>query len=291
MTTKRSLSASFRKLSGEPLVHFMLIGGGLFALFAARGGPVSDAEPVVVSEAQISRFAEAFGRTWQRPPTEQELQALVGDHIREEILYREALAMGLDRDDAVIRRRMRQKMEFLTEDLASRQPTEEDLEKFLTANMARFVVEGQTSFDQIYFSTDRRGASAEENARTLLARMRADPPEPNEIAALGDPLSLANTYEMATPNDIDRTFGEGFHASMAGVPQGEWSGPVRSGYGLHLVRVRARTQRREPGLDEVRNEVAREWSVRERARVADELFQELSKKYDVVVELPGAATP
>ncbi len=161
------------KLVREPLVHFLLLGLGLFVLFGIVGD--SDDAPtgrIEVSAARIAQLNEIFTRTWQRSPTEQELEGLIEDHIREEVYYREALAMGLDRDDTIVRRRLRQKLEFFTDDLvAAVDPTEEQLEAYLSEHADAFRVPAQLSFRQIYFNRDRRGKQATHDAESLLKRL------------------------------------------------------------------------------------------------------------------------
>lgn len=280
-------SASLKKLMREPLAHFVLLGAGLFAWSALWGQPGTRNERIVVTEAHVSRLIEIFGRTWQRPPTERELQGLVDEHIKEEILYREALAIGLDRDDTIIRRRLRQKMEFLYEDLAAQyDPADEELEAYLAEHVERFRIEGPLSFAHVYISIDRRGDKAIDDAKTLLARLNRDPEASGDVASLGDRLPLPSNYESTTPSEIAKMFGRAFAERVSGLPVGEWSGPVESGYGLHLVLVSERSEDRMPELAEVREAVTRDWRVREREQTNDELFQKLREKYRVVVEFP-----
>ncbi len=280
-------SASLKKLMREPLAHFVLLGAGLFAWSALWGQPGTRNERIVVTEAHVSRLIEIFGRTWQRPPTERELQGLVDEHIKEEILYREALAIGLDRDDTIIRRRLRQKMEFLYEDLAAQyDPADEELEAYLAEHVERFRIEGPLSFAHVYISIDRRGDKAIDDAKTLLARLNRDPEASGDVASLGDRLLLPSNYESTTPSEIAKMFGRAFAERVSGLPVGEWSGPVESGYGLHLVLVSERSEDRMPELAEVREAVTRDWRVGEREQTNDELFRQLREKYRVVVEFP-----
>ena len=287
MTSNSSASTGLKKLMREPLAHFVLLGAGLFVWSALWGQPGTRNERIVVTEAHVSRLIEIFGRTWQRPPTERELQGLVDEHIKEEILYREALAMGLDRDDTIIRRRLRQKMEFLSEDLAAQNdPADEELEAYLAEHVERFRIEGPLSFAHVYISIDRRGDKAIDDAKALLARLNRDPEASGDVASLGDRLPLPSNYESTTPSEIAKMFGRAFAERVSGLPVGEWSGPVESGYGLHLVLVSERSEDRMPELAEVREAVTRDWRVREREQTNDELFRQLREKYRVVVEFP-----
>lgn len=157
----------------EPLVHFLALGAALFLLYARWGGSGERRDDrIMVSTAQVGLLAEGFERTWQRPPTVRELRGLIDDFVQEEIYYREALAMGLDREDTIVRRRMRQKLEFFAEDLAEAgEPTGEELRVYLAEHPERFRVTGLVTFEHIYFNRDRRGEAEEEDARRLLARL------------------------------------------------------------------------------------------------------------------------
>ncbi len=248
----------------------------------------SDSGRIVVTQARISQLATGFARTWQRPPTDQELTGLVQDFVREEVCVREATAMGLDRDDTIIRRRLRQKFEFLTEDaLESAPPTDADLTAYLNAHPDSFRVEPRVAFRQVMFDPARRGASAEADARKALARLNSAGPGVS-FTALGDSRMLPATVELSSQSDVARIFGEKFAARVVDVAPGAWTGPIPSGYGLHLVQVAERDAGRLPELAEVRGAVAREWEAAQRKERSEALFRKLLERYKVVVEPPGA---
>jgi hypothetical protein len=277
------------KLLREPLVHFLVLGAGLFLLFAFVGdSDVAPADRIVVSSGRVAQLTEIFTRTWQRPPTEQELAGLIEDHIREEVYYREALAMGLDRDDTIVRRRMRQKLEFVTDDLvAAVAPTEEQLETYLREHPDDFRVPSRMSFQQIYFNRDRRGEQALDDAESLLARLSVagSKIDPNDA---GDSLMLGGSFDDIFEIDVVRHFGKEFATALADVPVGRWSGPVESAYGLHLVLIREREPGVFPPLAKVRAAVQREWEAARRSEVTEAFYQSLRKRYEVSVEYPGA---
>ena len=183
--------ARFTHFLREPLVHFLVLGAGIFLLAALVGESDQDQpDQIVVSVGQIDRLVETWQRTWQRPPTQVELEGLVEDHIREEILYREAIALGLDRDDTIIRRRLRQKMEFLPQDLVDQVgPTDAELRTYLRENADAYQVETRVSFQHIYLNLERRGTAAEGDARRLLAELKANG-GPVKPAVLSDPILL-----------------------------------------------------------------------------------------------------
>lgn len=275
-----------RRLITEPLVHFVLLGAALFGLYAlVSGDDASPAGQIVVSEGRIRNLAETFARTWQRPPTAEELDGLVEDFIREEVLYREAVALGLDRDDTVIRRRLRQKLEFVSEDAAAVEPTEAELAAFLAENADAYRVESRLTFVQVYLDAGKRGQRLETDAAGLLEALRGGRAVPGEA---GDSIMLEPRYVDATETDLDRLFGAEFAAALRDAPAGAWFGPVRSGYGAHLVLIEQRTPGRPAALGEVRDAVARDWATAGRQRQLEAQYRELRSRYVVRIEAPAA---
>jgi PPIC-type PPIASE domain len=272
----------------EPLVHFLLLGAALFVVhglfFAA---PEKPTEEIVVRRGRIDSLAQGFAQTWQRPPSAQELEGLVEDYVREEVLYREALALGLDRDDTVVRRRLRQKLEFISDGAGGAgEPTEEELAGFLAAHAADYRVESRLTFSQVFLDPSKRGAALPADAAALLAELRtgAGPP-----AALGDGRMLASRYEQVEETEIARLFGSDFEAALRDQPVGAWLGPLQSGYGVHLVRIEARAPGRAAELAEVREAVARDWAARRRQEALDAEYRALRSRYRIRVE--GASPP
>ncbi len=273
----------------EPLLHFLAIGAALFLYFHWSGsgsGPTSSR--IVLSAGQIESLAAAFTRTWQRPPTDAELKGLMDDWVREEIAVREAMGAGLDRDDTIIRRRLRQKMEFLVEDFAAAaEPTEEELRAWLAAHPDRFRSEPQVALRQVFVSPERRGQRAEADARAILARLQAVGAEAR-IDDLGDSIMLPQDIPLGPLGDVARTFGREFAERIEKVTPGSWTGPVESGYGLHLVLVRERVEASAPDLATVRPAVEREFQADRRTRQLAALYERLLEKYTVVIERPEA---
>ena len=279
-----------KNLLREPLVHFLLLGGVVFALWYVYEPEQVESEPkkpeIVISESRIDNLIDIWTKTRQRPPTPQELRGLVEDHLREEIFYREGLALGLDKDDVIIRRRMRQKMELFVEDLASAAPpSEEDLQKFLDNNEDQFRVDRKFTLRQIYINPDRH----EDTLKQDIEKLREQLTENSDPAEFGDPFLLPPTYQQIPLSRLDQEFGQGFGQRVAELEPGEWSAPVPSGYGLHLVYVDERTEGRLPPLEEIRSELEREWFARTRSRAKEEFFQKLRARYEIRIELPEAA--
>ena len=277
----------------EPLIHFLAIGAVLFLVFNWRGG--SGSSRIVVTPGQIDALAAAFTRTWQRPPTEQELKGQIDEYVREEIATREAMSLGLDRDDTVIRRRLRQKLEFLAEDTLDAAPSDAELQAWLDAHPDMYRVDPQVAFRQVYFDPERRGASVDADVRRMRERLSREHPDV-ALDDLGDSLMLPADVALATRTDLSHQFGHEFADAVVELAAGRWKGPVRSGYGLHLVLVRERQDGRVPALAEVRPQVERDFTADRRRRQLESMYEGLLGRYRVVVdtrtgESMAAATP
>jgi len=274
-----------KRIFREPLLHFLLLGAGLFVAY----GLVSkrtNGEPgkIVVTQGQIASLAEGFTRTWQRPPTSEELEGLVRDRVRDEVYCREAVALGLDKDDTVIRRRLRQKMEFVSDDIAAQtEPTDADLTAYLQAHPDAFRVEQRLTFRQVYLNPEKRGENLARDAARLLAQLhRAD--SEGDASALGDAFLLEHRFTAVPTSEVAKQFGEAFAATLGGLAPGQWQGPIASGYGMHLVFVSERTDGRLPALAEVREAVRREWDNARRLEAHENVYEELLKRYTVTIE-------
>lgn len=269
----------------EPLFHFLLMGAALFLIFGLKPGPETESSNrILVDAGEVKQLAAQFQRTWMRPPTERELEGLVESFVRDEVYYREALALGLDKDDRVVRQRMRQKLEFIFEDLTAETPTDEQLAAYLEEHADDFGIGPRVSFQQLYLNPDE-GRDLEGDARELLA-MLATGAEPMEA---GDPSLLPFDMKLASASEIARTFGGEFAEEMSRLEPGDWLGPVYSGLGAHVVRVTAREEGRLPELAEVRPVVEREWLAQRRNELREMAYSRLRQGYEVVVEFPDPA--
>ena len=277
------------RLLREPLLHFLLLGVALFGVYGwMRPTAAAGTEEITVSAGQIEHFAIGFARSWQRPPTLVELKGLVDDYVKEEILGREAIALGLDRNDTVIRRRLRQKMEFLAEDLAlTVEPSEAELEAHLRAHPADFLEDSRTSFRHV-FLREERGEQLEADAAEILAQLRRAGPAV-DASMLGDATLLPDELTLELHQSVSAQFGSAFADALDAVAVGEWAGPLRSPYGLHLVLVTERSGGRQPALDEVRDRVRRELLAARRERMNHEYLEGLLEKYEVTIEWPRSA--
>ena len=275
----------------QPLVHFLFLGALLFAVYSWFGDDEEEFGPtkeIVITPGRIQTLTARFEKVWQRPASPQETEGLINDFITEEVLYREALAIGLDQDDTIVRRRMRQKMEFINEDIVDQiEPDEKTLQAYLDENKDSYRFDPTLSFTQIYINPENHGESTEQVAQDLLARLNKQ----NQFESaeeLGDRIMLNARFDDTSLREINRQFGKGFGESLLELEAGTWQGPVVSGFGLHLIQVKSRTEGRLATLDEVRAEVKRDW-ISQRTRESSEKFIELLKSnYVITIEYPKA---
>ena len=277
--------AFLKRLLREPLVHFLAIGLALFVGYSLiRGpdeGPAGDA--IVISQGRVNQLAESFLLLSGRMPSRGELEGLVDDFISEEVAYREAVAMGLDADDTIVRRRMRQKLEFLIEDGAvSDEPTEADLQQWLAANVDLYRVPERRAIRQVMASADRRGAAARADAEAFLAQLNARP----DPAGIGDSSMLPAAMPLTTQAGVSSLFGDDFAASVFAHQGESWFGPVASAYGQHAVLVVETAPGRATTLAEIRDRVRADWIESRRNAGRDEFHARMRKRYDIRIEWP-----
>jgi hypothetical protein len=262
---------------GEPLVHFLAIGALLFVLGGVFGSGRPADDTIIVSETAIARLAQLFAQQWQRPPTREELDSLIEQHVREEVLYREAIAMGLERNDTIVRRRVVQKLEFLSQDLVDENPSESELRTFFTENSDRFMESAIISFEHIYLNPDDRGDAVEADAAGVLEELAGGA----DAAELGDTFLLPTVLIERSQRELAGLFGTGFATSLGELEVGSWIGPVLSGYGFHVVRIDAREDAHLPDFATVRDKVRVEYLTVAR-RDADELmYEDLRSRYRI----------
>jgi hypothetical protein len=270
-----------RKLLREPLLHFLLLGGLLFAVYAYRSAPTDADRQIVVSSADLDRLAKGFAQTWQRPPSDDELKTAIDDYIRAQVLSRVGVSLGLDKDDTIIQRRLRQKMEFLLENNVA-EPQEAELRAYYLARADKFQTEPLISFRQVFVSS-RRGDGAEADARQILTRLAGAQTGAEDE---GDPSLLAEEFNQTPLSQIGALFGDTFAQALAGIEPGGWAGPLKSAYGFHAVHV---TAIQEGGLlpfEEVREAVRREWLAEHRASALAEQYQKLRNRFRISVDYP-----
>jgi hypothetical protein len=278
-----------KRLLKEPLLHFLVLGAAIFAVYHLLPKH-SSSEPgnIVITQGQIEHLATVFAKSWQRPPTEEELAGLVRDRVREEVYCREAIALGLDGDDSVIRRRLRQKMEFVSDDIASQtEPSNADLNAYLQKHPDSFRLEQRFTFRQVYLNPEKHRENLAPDAAQLLAYLnRAD--EKADGSEVGDSSLLEDRFKSVSASEVAAQLGEKFAAKLDELSPGQWQGPVESSYGMHLVFVEKRIKGRVPELAEVRDAVQREWANARRLEVNEKFYQDLLKRYTVTIEKPSS---
>ena len=272
------------RLLREPLLHFFLAGALLFGLYGFLPRDAMNAPTeIVVSHGQVQSLKVQFEKVWQRSPTQEELQGLVDNWVREEVFYREGLAMGLDRDDPVVRRRIGQKMEFIVDSAMPAAPTPSDLQDWLDQHPDKYSLEQKYSLRQVFFDPGRHGDRIE----SVIATARHALERGTQPA--GDATLLPAELTAVDASDVERTFGSEFEQALQRLPVGGWQGPVRSGFGLHLVELTAREAGRKPLLDDVRTAVERDLLHARAQAATDALYQRLLSNYSIRVEASADA--
>ena len=275
----------------EPLVQFLLIGGCIYVAFALFGTPEVDLEEnrVHVDAARIEGMISQWESRWKRPPTRQEIEGLIGSYVKEEILYRQAVTMGLNEDDPITRRRMAQKLEFLTSDLAgAAQPAEGELEQYFVDNEATYQAPDQFTFSQVFFNRDDRKDATIEDATAELEKLRvAGKPDPATLEA-GDRSMVKSHFASADQTDIARQMGGGFAESVIKLEPGQWHGPMKSGYGVHLVYVFEVEKGAAPAFAAIRDKLMEDWSSEQRKQFDAKFLESLKSRFEIVIdELPN----
>jgi hypothetical protein len=275
------------KIVREPLLHFLILGAVIFAAHGITTRHKADNPgEIVVTQGTIENLITGFTRTWQRPPTEDELQGLVRDYIREEAAYRQALTLGLDRDDMIVRRRLQQKLEFVSDDLATRiEPGDADLQSFLQVHAGTFQTEPRFSFLQIYFNPQLHGENLHRDVARVLNEVQRLGSDVHKTE-LGDPFLLQQAFDDVSLSDLKETLGDRFASAISALRVGSWQGPIDSGYGVHLVCVTKRTHGRLPALAEVRDQVRREYLDSKRTEAMDKFYKALLSRYSIRIEPP-----
>jgi hypothetical protein len=271
-----------RRLFREPLLHFALLGAAIFGGYRLIAPRVADASEIVITSDRIASISAQFSASHGgRPPREEELRAAVDACVRDEMLYREGLALGLDRDDPVVRNRIRQKADLLSEDALTSEPRDGDLAAYLAAHQAEFDIPGRVSFQQIYIDPGRHPG---ENLTTIVTSIRQALTLGKQPGTLGDRTLLPATMTEALPNEVEAAFGNDFTRQLAAIDGEVWRGPLTTSYGLHLVRITHRGEPTRATLADARDVVAREWSRAQTAKMKEQFYKLLAQRYTVRVE-------
>ncbi len=276
------MSNVLNRLVREPLVHFVLLGALIFIGYSLVATHSPSPQNIVITEGEINSILTGFVSMRQRQPTQEEMEGLIRERVRQEVYRREAVALGLDKDDIIIERRLQQKMEFIVQDnIEETNPADSVLQAFLTTHADQFKTEPQFTFNQVFLDPEKRGNSIKKDAIQILEQLNRDGVN---FQKAGDPTLLPAKILNARTTEISNQFGNEFANQLAHLTKGAWQGPVQSTYGLHLVQITEYFESHVPALDEVREVVSREWN-NARIREANERFyQELLKNYIVTIE-------
>jgi peptidyl-prolyl cis-trans isomerase C len=274
----------------EPLVHFLLVGAALFAAYSvtqADRTPPTSSKEIRLSLDELTQLALLFQAQWRREPTTQELGRLVENRVQEEILYREALVMGLDKDDTIVKRRMAQKLQFLAEDVAAaHEPTTAELKAWYQKNTGLFAESSRFSFRHLYFSPDRRGERARSDAENAVTKLVGQPQDVEFAATLADPFMFQDYYRDRAPEMLGKEFGPRFAQAVAKLPSGSWQGPIESGFGWHLVNVDTVILGRAPAFEEIESDVKTAWLNEQKAQAWRKAYSDIRAKYTILLPAP-----
>lgn len=270
------------QLKKEPLFYFLLLGAALFGLFQLSADQAgAETDDIIITQGRIQSLVQGFEKVKQRSPSQVELDKLVQSFVREEVLYREALAMGLDKNDPIIRRRMTQKIAFLSEDIISMaQPDDEVLERFLHDNAQRFQISARYSFQHVYLDAGKRETTLEADVQRLLEALQE---QSLKADSAGDSLMVKRRFNNASESEVVRVLGDRFTEALGALDEGSWQGPVVSGFGVHLVYLSERIDARNAQLAEVRRDVLREWQAQQREQANEEFYKVLRARYRVTM--------
>lgn len=274
----------------EPLVHFLVIGVTLFVVYTGlhRGqSGVASSHQIALSLDDLRAMDVSFASQWQRQPTSEEFNALLESKIQEEILYREGLAMGLDKDDIIVKRRMAQKMQFLAEDVASaHEPSTAELRVWFANNSRKFALPSRVTFHHLFFSSDKRGRDAQAAAAAALTKLAGQPESSPVASRLADPFMFQDYYADRTPEELAKEFGSLFAADVFKLKTRSWQGPIESGYGWHLVFVDSLVAGHVPAFEEIEPDVKIAWLSDQKEKAWREAYARMRKRYTVL--LPSA---
>jgi len=283
------IPASIKSLLREPLLHFIVLGAVLFVGYAYLQSGVEAESPhqLALTLDELAQLEMLFESQWHRPPTPEEFSAMIETKVRQEVLYREALAMGLDKNDEIVERRMAQKMQFLAEDIAAaHEPTSEELRAWYAENSDRFALPGRVSFRHLYFSPDQRGTQAYDDATRALARLAGEPVDSEFAESLGDRFMYRNYYADQTSVSLAKDFGPPFAVAVSVLTPDSWQGPIESGYGWHLVYIDSLIPGRVPDFEEVQQDVKTAWLGAQKEAAWQKAYQDMRAKYTLLLPVP-----
>jgi hypothetical protein len=287
---KQRMSNFFQRIIRSPLLHFLVIGAVIYVAYFVKSDPIvnpDSSNTITMTTGEVNWLEDSFSKRMNRQPTPEERQGLIDQFVRETALYREAIAMGLDKDDVIIRRRLSQKLEFLFQDLAdATPPTEEEIAEYFEANAGRYRAPEIITFTHVFIDPDRRGDQTLDDADRILTSLQDLDPSTASVEEYGDVFMLQGYYPERSEAEVAKLFGGGFAGPLFDLTPGQWHGPALSGYGVHLVYVHARIQPPPPAFEEVRAQVTQDLQDKTRTEFNDDLIAALLARYEVIIETP-----
>ena len=281
------MSNKFTRLFKEPLIQFLIIGAAIYGAYAMFATPEENFRDTLVhvDSNRINGFISEWEARWSRPPTREEIDGLIQSYIKEDVLYRQAVAMGLNEDDPITRRRMAQKLEFLTSDLAMMiQPAEGELERYFSDNSEAYRAPDRMTFSQVFFDPDSRGNSTLKDAAEALLELQAAGVPTEESMQVGDGFMLQSDFVSVTATEAARQMGSGFVEAVVQLEPGSWHGPVLSGYGVHLVYVYSYKKSPPAVFEEVQAAVLENWQLEQREQFNADFLRNLKERYEIVID-------
>lgn len=276
-----------QKILREPLFHFLVIGAGLFALYSFLNPSAEQVENNIIriEDSDVQRLIKAYQQNWSTPPDSATLKSLLKEEIKAEVFYREALRMQLDHNDEIIRRRLKQKYEFLVKDLAdSQRPSDATLQAFYEENRELYKEPTKYSFSQIYFSPDKRKKPLTD-AQSVFNQLETKKGGALNLKKLGDSFHLQQYFADRDYNDVRQLFGQDFAKALFATTNTGWVKPIHSGYGIHLVNITTIQEASVQPFNQVSNRVGADWKVRQQQLYNEQLYQNLLEQYEVEYDL------
>ena len=272
-----------RNIFKEPLFHFLLLGALIFALYGIVNRQTDDESTILIDDFDMNNIIASWEMQWKRLPTDEELKNLVQQNIKQEIFYQEALKMNLDHNDEIIKRRLSQKMQFLSNDLASmNEPSDEDIQKYYDLHFTAYLSPYKFSFYQIVFNQDNRN-DPQGDAEAFMSQINNLSIE--EVKTKGDALPFPFFFENIDADELNRQLGNDFSKSLEKIKKGSWTGPIQSRFGYHLIYLTDKTGPQIPEIESIKDDLLRDMEYDNQKQLNDLIFTELKKNYSIEFDL------
>jgi hypothetical protein len=246
---------------------------------------VDNSNVVVITKGEIQWLEDNWLKLWNRPPTPEERKGIINQLVREKVLYKAAVEMGLDKEDVIIRRRMVQKIEFLTSDIiAPPVPEKGDLEGYFKENLTQYKAPDAITITQVFFDPDKRGEKTLVDADKTLALLKRQGEPKGDMKGFGDVFMLQGYYPERSKRELGKLFGSEFASTVFELEPDTWNGPILSGYGTHLVYVHSLNQATPPVFNDVANIVEKDWQEKKVQELNEAYIESLMSRYQIVIE-------